>query len=405
MSEAARQANEQDARDAAAKKLALRLAVATALAGANASVLFATASILGAALAPTPSLATAPLTMVAVGMAFGTLPIGWIAQSFGRRAALLTGAGAGAACGLTAALASYLAAFPLLMLATFFGGVYASASQSYRFAATDGARPALQPKLISWVMAGGVIAGVIGPQLVQATSGVAPHYLFAVTYLGQAAVAILAGLVLLGVRSAPVSVAQGAGRPLGEIVRQPAFIVAALCGTVGYGLMNLVMTSAPLAMKMCGHSLSDSTLGIQWHVLAMYAPSFFTGSLIARFGAPKIVALGLALEIAAAGVDMSGLSVAHFWTGLVLLGVGWNFAFIGASAMVVGTHRPEERARVQSFNDFIVFGTMAVGSFSSGQLLATGGWNAVNLVVFPLAAIALIGLLTLRLGAGRAQQA
>jgi MFS family permease len=173
------------------------------------------------------------------------------------------------------------------------------------------------------------------------------------------------------------------GRPLFEIARQPRFIAAALCGVVSYPMMNLVMTSAPLAMKMCGLTVSDSNFGIQWHIVAMYGPSFFTGTLISRFGAPRIVALGLLLEAAGAAIGLSGITAMHFWATLIVLGVGWNFSFVGASALVLETHRPAERNKVQAFNDFLVFGMMAVGSFSSGQLLANYGWSAVNMVVFP----------------------
>jgi MFS family permease len=183
------------------------------------------------------------------------------------------------------------------------------------------------------------------------------------------------------------------GRPLLEIARQPRFIAAAICGVVSYSMMNLVMTSAPLAMKICGLTLSDSNFGIQWHVVAMYGPSFFTGSLIARFGAPKVVATGLALEALAAVIGISGVSVMHFWLGLVVLGIGWNFGFIGASALVLETHRPQERNKVQAFNDFLVFGLMAIGSFSSGQLLANYGWSTVNVVVFPPVILGLAVLL------------
>ena len=166
-------------------------------------------------------------------------------------------------------------------------------------------------------------------------------------------------------------------------MRQPRFIAAALCGIVSYPMMNLVMTSAPLAMKICGLSVSDSNFGIQWHIVAMYGPSFFTGSLIARFGAPKVVATGLVLEAAAATIGLSGITALHFWATLIVLGIGWNFGFVGASALVLETHRPQERNKVQAFNDFLVFGMMAVGSFSSGQLLANYGWSAVNMVVYP----------------------
>lgn len=386
----------QHERDDAAKRLALRLSLASALAGANASVIFATESILGVSMAPNPGLATVPLSCYVVGLAMGTLPIGWVARSFGRRAAFLVGAFFGVLTGLLAATATLIWNFPLLCLSAIFGGAYAAASQSYRFAAADGASPYLQPKLISWVLTGGVIAGVLGPQLVQHTMDLWPQHLFAATYVGQAIVAVLAMGVLAGVKAPPPApVAAEAARPLGEIVSQPQFVVAAICGTVSYALMNLVMTSAPLAMKMCGLSLSDSNLGIQWHIIGMYAPSFFTGNLINRFGAPRVVALGLALEIVSALVDLHGVSVGHFWTGLILLGVGWNFGFIGASAMVVASHRPQERNKVQSFNDFVIFGTMALGSFSSGQMLAEGGWNLVNIVVFPPAAIGLVALVWL----------
>ena len=182
------------------------------------------------------------------------------------------------------------------------------------------------------------------------------------------------------------------GRPLSVIARQPVFIAAAICGVIAHVLMNLVMTSAPLAMRLCGLTLSDSNLAIQWHVVAMYGPSFFTGGLIARFGAPKVVAAGLAFTALAALTDLSGLTQWHFWTGLVLLGIGWNFGFIGASAMVVLSHRPEERNRVQSFNDFLVFGMTAFGSLMSGQILANFGWSWVNLVTFPPLLISLVAL-------------
>src|SRR4029079_13778987 len=173
------------------------------------------------------------------------------------------------------------------------------------------------------------------------------------------------------------------GRPLFEIARQPRFIAAALCGVIAYTTMNLVMTSAPLAMQMCGLSVSDSNFGIQWHIVAMYGPSFITGSLIARLGAPVIAELRLRLAEGAVTIGLSGITALHFWATLVVLGVGWNFGFIGASALVLETHHARERNKVQAFNDFLVFGVMAIGSFSSGQLLANYGWSAVNMVVFP----------------------
>jgi predicted MFS family arabinose efflux permease len=209
-------------------------------------------------------------------------------------------------------------------------------------------------------------------------------YLFAFSFVVQAAVALIAMAILAGV-DAPTPAASDLrrGRPLLEIAQQPRFIAAALCGVIAYPTMNFVMTSAPLAMQMCGLSVSDSNFGIQWHIVGMYAPSFFTGSLIARFGASSVVAAGLLLEAAGAAVGLSGITAMHFWVTLIVLGVGWNFGFVGASALVLETHRPEERNKVQAFNDFLVFGMMAAGSFSSGQLLANYGWSTVNWVVFP----------------------
>jgi MFS family permease len=362
----------------------VRLAAAQALTGANSAVIFATGSIVGATLAPDISLATVPLSMYVVGLAAGTLPTGAISRAYGRRVAFIIGTGCGVLTGLLGAFAILHGSFPLFCCATFVGGLYGAVSQSYRFAAADGVSAEYRPKAVSWVMAGGVFAGVLGPQLVQWTMDIWPPYLFAFSFVVQALVALIAMAVLSGIDAPrPAPSALHGGRPLFEIVRQPRFIAAALCGIIAYPMMNLVMTSAPLAMKMCGLTVSDSNFGIQWHIVAMYGPSFFTGSLIARFGAQRIVAAGLLLEAAAAIVGLSGITAMHFWATLVILGIGWNFGFVGASALVLETHRPQERNKVQAFNDFLVFGMMAVGSFSSGQLLANYGWSAVNMVVFP----------------------
>jgi MFS family permease len=381
--------------DARARSNVVRLAAAQALSGANSAVIFATGSIVGATLAPDISLATVPLSMFVVGLATGTLPVGAISRSYGRRVAFMIGTGCGVLTGLLAAFAILRGSFVLFCCATFLGGLYGAVSQSYRFAAADGASAAYRPKAVSWVMAGGVFAGVLGPQLVQWTMDIWPPYLFAASFAAQAVVALVAMAVLAGVDAPkPAPSDLHGGRPLSMIARQPRFIAAALCGVISYPMMNLVMTSAPLAMKMCGLSVSDSNFGIQWHIVAMYGPSFFTGSLIARYGAPRIVALGLVLEAVAAGIGLSGITAMHFWATLIVLGVGWNFSFVGASALVLETHRPQERNKVQAFNDFLVFGTMALGSFSSGQLLAHYGWSAVNMVVFPPV---LVGLAVLTL--------
>ena len=360
-----------------------RLTAAQALAGANAVVVYATGAIVGHMYAPNEALATLPISIFVVGMAACILPAGVVAQRHGRRAAFLAGTGSGVLAGLVGALAVLWGSFWLFCLATFLGGAYAAVVLSFRFAAADGVSAAMRPRALSFVMGGGVAAGIVGPQLVTYTMYMWPAYMFAATFLAQAAVAALSALVLLGVKlPKPTAAEIAGGRPLRLIARQPLFITAVICGAVSYMLMNFLMTAAPLAMRLCGHSQESSNLGLQWHVIAMYAPSFFTGRLISRFGAGRIVALGLAPIGISAAVGLMGLDIAHFWLTLILLGVGWNFGFIGASALVLECHRPEEKARVQSLNDFIVFGTMAVGSFASGGILAAYDWDMVLWVSF-----------------------
>jgi len=375
--------------DQLARRNAMVLAVAQALAGGNNTVIVASASILGAMLAPDKGLATLPITGMVFGMWFGSLPLGMLARRVGRRFALQCGSAFGVLSGLISYTAAMQGTFWLLILGTFCGGLYAAAHMSYRFAAADTASERYRAKVVSWVLAGGVFAAVIGPQIIIFTKDLLAPHLFAASYLAQSACAVLAAIVLQFVRVpplAPKTIVQA--RPLSAIVGTPRFIVAVACGVASYAMMNMVMTSAPLAMVGCGHSVTDAALGIQWHVLAMYAPSFITGTLITRFGVARITALGLTLIGATAIVGLSGITVAHFWTALVLLGCGWNFAFIGATTMVTQCHRPEERNKVQSFNDFLIFGSMAVSSFSSGQLLENLGWSAINVVVLPTVVVA-----------------
>lgn len=380
--------------DRLARRNAFILALATALAGANTTVMFATGAIVGANLAPIPSLATLPISIFVVGLAAASLPVGMLIRRVGRRVAYQIATGAGVLTGLFGYLGVMQSSFVLFCVATFCAGFYASAAQSYRFAAADTATDAFRPKAISWVLTGGVLAGVVGPQLVVWTKDAMPPVLFAATYLGQAVAAILAGIVLSFIDTPkPSEAPKGQGRPVSAFFAERDFVVAVVCGAATYMLMNFVMTAAPLAMIGCNHTVTDAAYGIQWHVIAMYAPSFFTGNLIARFGARTVVAWGLALTAAAAAVGLMGLTVAHFYVALILLGVGWNFGFIGASAMVAAVARPEERTRVQSINDFCVFGVMAVGSFSSGAILSNAGWAMINWVVFPIVAVAALVLI------------
>lgn len=389
----------------------LRLAIAQALSGANTTVVYATAAIIGHLLAPRPGMATLPISVFVIGMALSTLPVGAVARKHGRHAAFFLGNGCGVVSGLLASLALMQASFVLFCIAMLFGGAYAAVVLTFRFAAAECVPAADKPRALSLVLAGGVFAGVLGPQLVTATMNQWPPHAYAATYLCAAAVSVLSALVLRGVRfagspatpaavGATLSVPPATSRPIRDVVRQPRFVVAMLCGVVSYMLMNFMMTSAPLAMELCGLPREYSNYGIELHVVAMYLPSFFTGRLMARFGETPIVLAGLALTAAAALVGMSGQTVAHFWWALALLGVGWNFGFLGASAMVLQCHTPEEGPRVQSINDFVVFGTMVIGSFASGSLLSAYGWSTVAALTLPPVVVAAAALLWI----GRARQ-
>jgi MFS family permease len=379
-----------DTSDRLAKRNALVLAAAQALAGGNSVVIVGTAGIVGGTLAD-KSLATVPVSTYVLGLWMATLPVGLIAKRYGRLATFQLGALCGTVAGLLCCLAVLKASFALLCAGTLFGGFYAAVHQSYRFAATDTASDQFKPRAISWVLAGGMFSAFIGPQLVIFTKDIWQPHLFAASYLAQAGVAILSGLVLMATRI-PLPAAAGRrlteGRPLMEIFRQPRLIVAVVCGVASYSMMNLVMTSAPVAMLDCHHSIDDASYGLQWHVVGMFAPSFFTGALIGRFGTDRVAGCGLAIIAAGALIALSGITLWHFWSALILLGVGWNLAFVGGTALVTQCHRPNERNKVQAVNDFLVFGSMAIGSFASGHLLASYGWSMVAGVVLPVVVVA-----------------
>lgn len=357
----------------------IRLAAAQALAGANSVVFYATGAIVGNAIAPDATLSTLPVTMFVVGMASSILPIGALARKHGRKTAFMTGTGAGVITGLTAALAVVLGSFFLFCVAAFLGGAYAAVALSFRFAATDGVSPERRARALSLVMGGGVVAGVIGPWLVNSTMELWPPHTFVITFVAQGLVAAVSAFILTGVKpvKAVTMPSSKGGRPLNEIIRQPGFVRTVFSGAVTYMVMNFLMTAAPLSMHMHGISQEASNLGIQWHVIAMYGPGFFTGKLINRFGAMRIAALGLLITAGSVVAGLCGTEIHHYWVSLILLGVGWNFGFIGASARIIDFHRPEEKTQVQSLNDFVVFSVMILGSFLSGALLNLIGWNAV----------------------------
>ncbi len=371
------------------------LTAAQALGGASSPIVVSLGGLVGQQLSSDPALVTLPVSLFNLGLALSTLPAAYVMRRYGRRSGYLFGVSFGIASGLVAALGIASASFLLFCLGTFTAGLYAAYVQSYRFAAVDGAEGTLKAKAISWVMVGGLAAAIIGPQLVIWTRDALPGTPFAGSFLSQAALATLAIPVLLLLRSTrPVAgaVRPDTRRPLSQILLSSRYMLAVAAGVVSYGLMTFVMTAAPIAMVGHGHSVGQAALGIQWHVLSMFAPSFFTGRLMVRFGKERVTAVGLLLIGVSGAVALSGLDILHFWASLMLLGVGWNFGFIGATAMVADCHTPEERGKAQGANDFMVFGTVAAASFFSGTLLYASGWQTINWLIFPAVALILVPL-------------
>lgn len=374
------------------------LAVAQALGGANPSIVVALGGLVGTRLAPDVAYSTVPVSLLHLGIALGTLPAAYLMARLGRRGGYLIGGVIGVLAGSIAAAGIAMSSFLIFCSGTLLAGFYSSYVQSYRFAAADEASAADRARAISWVMAGGILGGIIGPQTVIWTRDLIPNAPFAGGFLGQAALALVTILVVAQLRSRKPKprAMQGQvsrGRPLREIVSQPRFVLSVIAGLVSYGLMSFVMTAAPIAMVLeCGLSVDSATLGIQWHILAMFGPSLLTGKLIARYGKVEITVVGLLLIALSAVVGLWGRDVGHFWGALILVGLGWNFGFIGATALVTECYEPEERTKVQAINDFLIFGTVAIASFSSGTLQSTGGWASINWLVFPFVTVALVAI-------------
>ncbi|WP_173933089.1 MFS transporter [Chelativorans sp. Marseille-P2723] len=382
--------------EALARRNVFILTAAQALGAASPPIIISLGGIVDQVLSPDPAFVTLPVSLYNLGLALGTIPAAVVMRHFGRRTGYLLGAGIGIISGLVATLGVVAAAFVVFCLGTFLAGFYGAYVQSYRFAATDAAPDSFKARAISLVMIGGLIAAIIGPQLVIWTRDALPAAPFAGSFLSQAVLALLALPVLAMLRAPKVAQARlsmSSGRPLREILLAPRFMLVAAAGIVSYGLMSFVMTAAPIAMVGCGFTVGEAALGIQWHVLAMFAPSFITGHLIGRFGKEKVTAAGLLLIAGSGAVALSGLNLSDFYISLILLGVGWNFGFIGATAMVTDCHTSDERGKVQGANDFLIFGSVAAASFFSGTLLTAAGWQTINWLIFPTIALVLVPLL------------
>lgn len=373
------------------KNIAL-LSVSQAIVGSQQALIMAVAALVGVTMAPDPALATLPVTSMVLGLALTAGPAAFLVHRFGRKRAFMLGAIVAVLGGLLAAMAIITSSFVLFCIALVIAGSAAAFGQQYRFAAADSVEPAQKGKAISWVMAGGVASGFIGPGL----SYWGRHWIEGAEYAGS--FLAMSGLALIGIAvlsqtslaRAELKKKNAAAKPFSQIIKAPEVFVPIFSGMATYALMTFVMVAAPLAMVIvCGHSNEAATTAIQWHIVSMFAPSFITGAIISRIGARATTGLGLTLILACAFLLLNGTSVWHFDFGLILLGVGWNFGFIGSTALLAQGYRPEDAAKVQALNEQLVFGVMAIASISSGVLLQTIGWQAINVLVIPIATAAI----------------
>ena len=382
--------------DAIAKRNVAVLVAAQGILGAQLPMIFTIAGLAGSSLAPNACWATLPISCIVIGSMLTATPISAFMQRYGRAKGFAVGAFGGAIGGALGAYALYTSSFTLFCIAALFSGVYQSAQGFYRFAAADSASDAFRPKAISLVMAGGLVSAIVGWQMVKLTSQA-----MVIPFLGTYLAVIVLNVVGVGLfvllripKPRPPATGAPVGRSRAELVRTPAIAVAMICATVSYALMNLVMTSSPLAVVGCGFHTDDASDIVTAHVLAMFAPSFVTGHIIARIGVERVIALGLVILAGAGAVAMSGVELSNFFIALVLLGIGWNFGFIGATTMLTNAQRPEERGRLQGLNDLVVFGGVTMASFSSGGLMNCSGgtvqegWQAVNLAMLPFLVLA-----------------
>jgi MFS family permease len=381
-----------------ASRNVLLLAICQALWMTSTSAVVTVTALAGLIVAPDPSLSTLALGLQFITTTCATIPASLLMARIGRRDGFSLGVLIGAAGGALSAYALMQGSFPLFCLGAMLIGGYNAFAVMYRLAAADAASHGARSRAISLVMAGGVVAAYFGPELAKVTRLMLEPVLFAGTYLAMIALSAVT-LVILRFIDIPVPVRQAGdsdGRPLGVILRQPKFVAAAVAGMLSYGTMALVMTATPLAMLACSHSFDETAFVIQWHVLGMFAPAFVTGHLIARFGLINVMQVGVLMMVGCVLINLTGIEVAQFWSALILLGVGWNFLFVGATTLLTESYHPGEKAKVQATNDFLVFGVVAVASLSAGTLQEVLGWQAVNLSVLPMLAVTLGALIWLR---------
>jgi len=386
------------------------LVLAQAFLGAQMPIFFTLSGLAGLSLASNVCFATLPITMIILGNVVAATPLSAFMQKYGRRWGFMLGSGFGCAGAVVSAYSIYHQSFYLLLLGSFLTGFYAAGQAFYRFAAADASPKWYQPKAISYVLAGGLIAAILGPQLIKLTVDS-----FVIPFLGAYLVAIAinvigSGMFLFLDMPPPATISPDApkGRSRIKLLKTPVIAVSIICAMVSYALMTLVMTSTPLAVVGCGYETTNAADIVSAHVLAMYGPSFFTGHLIARFGAVRIIAIGLTILASAGLFSMTGVQLENFYVALILLGIGWNFGYIGATTMLAASYEPSERGRVQGMNDMLVFGGVALASLTSGALMncsggdAQSGWQSVNMAMIPFLTLAGAALIWLVMRPNRA---
>lgn len=376
--------------DGRARRNTLLLASGQALYGSNVAILVTLSGLAGGYLSPDPAYATLPISAMVVGTAASTVPASLFMRHTSRRRGFMAGAAFGVLGASLAMAALFGHSFGLFCAGMVLCGVYQAFAGYYRFAAADTVSDAFRPRAISLVMAGGVVAAFVGGQLVTQTSEMLGPVPFVGGYASCVVLGFIAFVVLSFLDIPPLDAAELAddGRPLREILAQRPVMVAIACGMVGFGIMTLIMTATPIAMIAHDYTIADTAMVIQWHIFAMFAPSFFTGNLIVRFGVMKIIGVGLSLLVGCGVVALSGMGINQFLVALVLLGLGWNFTFVGATTLLTNWYAPAERNKVQAANDLMVFAAVAVASFASGGLLNGFGWQAVNIALFPFVVVA-----------------
>lgn len=373
------------------------LAICQMLYNSGRSLLVATSPLIAYVIAPDKSLSTVPISLAVVGTAAASIPASLLMQRIGRGPGFAVGSAVGVLGGLGCIWGIYVEDFLTFCIGALFFGLFSGFAQLYRFAAADVAAPAFKPRAISLVLTGGLVAAFLGPELAEAGQHMVTDKPFMASYMFLTGLTVLSGIIVTAVKIPKLTAAEKleGGRSISQIMRQPIFIVATFCAMIGQAVMNLLMTSTSLAMHHADHNFGSTALVIEWHIFFMYAPGFFTGSIIKRIGVIPVISIGIALQAICVVIALSGQEVIHFWGAMALLGLGWNFAFTGSTNLLTESHTPAERAKTQAATNFIIFSLVAIGSLSSGALMHAFGWTWVNLGALPLLLLSLAAALWL----------